>query len=132
MSDTPITDIHIKPLKKKSTFPEILMEVATGRCFIKGESFPEDSWKFYEPILAWLRDYIAQKQGPIEFSFQLDYYNTSTSKCFFEILKTLRDYKEGGGKVVVNWYYQTEDMDALDDANDYVEYLKFPINKIAR
>lgn len=117
----------------KSTYftPQVTFNASTGECSIAGESYLEDTWDFYKPILAWLKQYIEEVKGPINFTFDLTYYNTSSSKCFLDIVKMLKDYKESGGNVTINWKHPEDDEDIREEAEDYKNFLGIDINIIA-
>ena len=99
--------------------PAVDFNAQTGRCIIKGESFLEETSKFYSPLLQWLTDYLKQAEK-IEFILQLKYFNTSTSKWILNMLSVLKRFEEKGGKVKVVWYYFKDDADMRDDIKDYI------------
>ena len=99
--------------------PAVDFNAQTGRCIIKGESFLEETSKFYSPLLQWLTDYLKQAEK-IEFILQLKYFNTSTSKWILNMLGVLKRFEEKGGKVKVVWYYFKDDADMRDDIKDYI------------
>lgn len=117
----------------KSTYftPHVNFNAATGECSISGESYLEDAWDFYRPILAWLKQYAEEVKKPINFTFNLTYYNTSSSKCFLDIVKQLKEYKEQGGEVVINWHHPEDDDDIREEAEDYKNFLGIDINIVA-
>ncbi len=109
--------------------PSVDFDAETGICEIKGESFFEETAKFYAPLLAWIKDYM--KTGkPITFNIKLTYFNTSTSKWILNILHALREYQENGHKVTVNWYYLKDDFDMIEEIEDYQSDAGISINKI--
>ena len=99
--------------------PAVDFNAQTGRCIIKGESFLEETSKFYSPLLQWLTDYLKQAEK-IEFILQLKYFNTSTSKWILNMLSVLKRFEEKGGKVKVVWYFFKDDADMRDDIKDYI------------
>lgn len=116
----------------KSTYftPQVSFDAETGECSISGESYLEDTWDFYRPILGWLKQYAEEIKKPINFTFNLTYYNTSSSKCFLDIVKQLKEYKEQGGDVTINWYHPEDDDDIREEAEDYKNFLGIDINII--
>ncbi len=50
--------------KTKST-PEIYFDPNQNKLKIKGQSYPENSFKFYEPVLFWLDEYLAQVEQAV-------------------------------------------------------------------
>lgn len=93
-------------------YPLVNFNYYSGVCEIVGESYMEETYKFYEPVIRWLKDYMQEKK-PIEFNFKLTYFNTASSRFILEILDMLRSYQDNGGQVKVSWYYKREDPDML-------------------
>ncbi|MBN1187947.1 MAG: DUF1987 domain-containing protein [Bacteroidales bacterium] len=111
-------------------FPEVHFNAMTGECLIKGESYMEDMYKFYKPLLSWLNTYIKHIGQPITFSIQLTYFNTSSSRALLDILDVLKMYEENKGDVTVNWYYDINDPDMLDEIEDFIIESNIQIIKI--
>lgn len=102
--------------------PYISFDVESNQFEISGESYSEYSLQFFEPVLDWLSKYLNQNKQPVTFSFRMTYFNTSTSRRFFEILKTLEDfYHQKGGYAVINWYANSNDIDMIEAGEDYQE-----------
>ncbi|HOK50984.1 MAG: DUF1987 domain-containing protein [Bacteroidales bacterium] len=93
-------------------YPLVNFNYYSGVCEIVGESYMEETLKFYEPVIRWLKDYMQEKK-PIEFNLKLTYFNTASSRFILEILDLLKSYQDNGGQVKVNWYYKREDPDML-------------------
>jgi hypothetical protein len=122
-------DIHIKGVHEAYFMPTVNFEVATGNCEISGESYLEETTKFYAPLLNWIRDYIETVRGPLNFDIKLSYFNTSSSKCLVDILDMLKTYQKKGGQVTVNWYYEDSDEE-LEEVEDFILETGLQINKI--
>ncbi|MDX1961264.1 MAG: DUF1987 domain-containing protein [Leptospiraceae bacterium] len=116
-------------IKKTKVSPEVVLE-PDGFAEISGESYPENSVSFYEPIMKWLKEAVDEKKE-INFNFRLDYFNTSSSKCIMDILSKLDKYNTDGGKVVVKWHYAEDDDDMLEAGEDFSADLSLPFEKIA-
>jgi len=113
--------------------PSVNFDAATGECEISGESYLENTYKFYYPLIEWIKQYVEEVNGPITLTFRLTYFNSSSSKSFLDLLNVLKKYEEQGGNITVNWYYDEEDIDE-EDIEDYiidtgVEINKFPLTK---
>lgn len=122
-------DIHIQETKDIFSRPKVDFEIATGKCSISGESFLEETSKFYGPLLTWIKNY--PKYGvSIDFTFSLTYFNTNTSKWILMILVELKRLENLGLSVVVNWFYHEDDLDMKDDISDYMADTGLNINLI--
>ncbi len=110
--------------------PVVRLSVEMGMGVIEGESFMEEPNAFYMPVLEWMKQYVAEDKGDFELNIKLIYYNTSSSKMLLYMLEILYEYKTKGAGVTVNWYYDPEDYDMLDDIHDYSVETDMEINKI--
>lgn len=122
-------NLNIKGEKGTYITPTINFSADTGICEIIGESFLEETSKFYSPIVDWIKSFITTTNKEIIFSIKLTYFNTSTSKWILNILNTLKNHEIKGGKVTVNWYYYEDDIDMQDDIEDYHLDTAITINK---
>ena len=113
-------DISIEGSNDVYFVPTVQFNAKTGDCLLEGESFLAETVKFYTPILEWLEEYTTNKKGPINFTFKLTYFNTSSSKCILDILKILKKYENNGGEVLVNWHYDEDDTDMEEALEDYI------------
>jgi Domain of unknown function (DUF1987). len=113
--------------KTKST-PEINFEPEKAKLKIEGQSYPENAFKFYEPVLTWLDEYLRQLDHEVvlEIYFHMPYINTSSSKCVMMLLEKLEDAYRNGKKVAVRWYYEQENEMALECAEEFKEDLTLP------
>jgi hypothetical protein len=107
--------------------PKIVLDKDAGIFEISGRSLPEDSPEFFKPILDWISIYKTDPNPLTAFVFKLEYTNTSSSKLIQEILKTLEEL-EG---VTVVWYYQEDDEDMEEMANEFagLSDIRFELRK---
>jgi len=112
--------------------PTVEMNAESGVIEIKGRSIPENSIDFYRPVVEWLDKYAENPAGETVVNIQLEYFNTSSSKCILDVFKKLETvYKKNGEKgVVINWYYEEDDEDMLEAGEDYQSILKIPFKMI--
>jgi hypothetical protein len=122
-------NLKIKINPDQIYFPAINFNCETGICEISGESYMEETYRFYEPVLNWLNTYFLEKK-PIIFNVKLTYFNTSSSRFILEILFKLKKYQLEGGDVIVNWYYKKQDADMLSEINDFVDETALEINTL--
>jgi len=110
--------------------PSVNFNYETGVCELGGESYLEETVKFYEPLMKWLDTYFDEIKKPITFNISLTYFNTSSSGAILNILNKLKQYEEDGGDVIVNWYYDEEDTDMEEEIEDYTYATDLEINMI--
>ena len=100
-------------------FPEVNFDIESGKCEISGESYMEETYKFYLPLITWIKQHIETKNQEIELIIKLIYLNTSSTKCILDMLEVLKDYQDKGGDVKVIWYYDIDDPDMVDEVEDF-------------
>jgi len=111
--------------------PSVDFNAETGVCEISGESYLEDTFQFYEPLINWLKKFTAEAKKPILFNIKLTYYNTSTSKYLLDMFDILKIYEDNNGKVALNWYCEAEELKFVEeDVEDYMIQTGLNINII--
>ena len=110
--------------------PTINFDIATGHLEIKGRSIPENSIEFYKPIVELLDRYAAQPQANTNVKIQLEYFNTSSSKCILDIFKKLEAIHKAGNATIINWHYEQDDEDMLEAGEDYQAIIAVPFKMI--
>jgi hypothetical protein len=108
--------------------PMVSFDATNGQLELKGRSIPENSLEFYKPLLTWvdqLRD--AGSTPDLEMHVQLEYFNTSSSKCLLDLFKRLETFTS---KVTINWYYEQDDEDMLEAGEDYEAIISVPFKMI--
>ncbi len=111
--------------------PEVNMDVETGLIEFKGRSLPEDVNSFYQPVIKWIDEYLQSPAKETSVVFQLEYFNTASSKVIYEILMKLDKITSDQSDVKVSWYYETDDEDMLDIGKEYKENLQLNFNMIS-
>jgi len=109
-------------------FPSVHFEVSSGRCEISGESYMEEAYKFYLPLINWIKQFTEQEKRKITLNIRLIYFNTSTSKCLLDIFEILKKYHQEGGEIEVNWYYDKDDPDMVEEINDFENEAELQFN----
>jgi hypothetical protein len=110
--------------------PSIRFESEQGLVEIKGRSIPENSIEFYKPLVDWLEKY-SETPGPLtKVNIQLEYFNTSSSKCILDVFKKLESIHKAKHEVIINWYYEEDDEDMLEAGEDYESIIRVPFKMI--
>jgi hypothetical protein len=110
-------------------YPIVNFNVDTGICEISGESYMEETYVFYEPVINWLREYVNLNK-PLVLNIKLTYFNTSSSRFILEMLDVLKKYRDAKGDTKINWYYRAEDPDMLNEIHDVSHETGIEINVI--
>lgn len=90
---------------------------SAGELLIKGRSIPENSIEFYKPLIEWISNYSENPKENTLVNIQLEYFNTSSSKCILDVFKKLESISDSS--VSVKWFYEEDDEDMLEAGEDY-------------
>jgi hypothetical protein len=110
--------------------PSIKFLSEEGVIEIKGRSIPENSIEFYKPLVDWLEAYAKDPLKKTQVNIQLEYFNTSSSKCILDVFKKLEAIHKSKHDVVINWYYEEDDEDMLEAGEDYESIIRVPFKMI--
>jgi hypothetical protein len=110
--------------------PTVKFDAKQGLIEIKGRSIPENSIEFYKPLVDWLDSYAKEPQKQTKVNIQLEYFNTSSSKCILDVFKKLEAIHKASNEVVINWYYEEDDEDMLEAGEDYESIIRVPFKMI--
>lgn len=110
--------------------PSVGFNGQEGVLEIKGRSIPENSIEFYKPLVDWLEEYSGASLDLTQVNVQLEYFNTSSSKCILDVFKKLEAIHKGKSEVIINWYYEEDDEDMLEAGEDYESIIRVPFKMI--
>jgi hypothetical protein len=109
-------NLIIEPTSKT---PKVLLNSELNVFELSGRSIPEDSVGFYRKILEWIDEYAKNANDKTSFKFQLEYFNTSSSKCLLDVFRRLEKLSKTGKEVEILWCYDTDDEDMEETGQDY-------------
>lgn len=113
--------------------PKVVFDAAKNFFEISGESRPENTSKFYLPVLQWLEQYQqilywekdtfgASAQHIFEFKF--DYFNSTSAKFIMDILLQIDRMAQDGSNVKAKWHYDKRDEDMKESGEEFAKLLK--------
>ncbi len=126
-----IQPIHIAPTRST---PEVHFDPVKHLLAIRGQSYPENAFAFYEPLLHWMDGYLTHVQSEtiVDFELQLPYINTTSTKCFLMMLEKLDEAYRRGKKVAVRWQYDIDNESELECAEEFKEDLSLPFDIVPK
>jgi hypothetical protein len=119
--------LNIKPTDDT---PGILFDVEKEMYEISGKSMPEDVGFFYQPALDWLDELAKTQIKQFVFTFNMDYFNTASSKLLLDILLRLENMFENGIEVSVHWKHKKTDIDMKEAGEEFADIVTVPIKLI--
>ncbi len=113
-------------IKADISSPSVDFDPETGLLQIGGESYPENSFEFYAPLVAWIKSFLAERKGSVKLKVSLSYLNTSSTKCMIDILDDLETAHLRGLPVEVEWLYDEDNERAKDTIDEFKEDFTMP------
>jgi hypothetical protein len=117
--------LYISPT---DTTPEVNFSPQENIFFIRGISSPEDVRAMYYPVIEWVVAFVNEiikgkhksyaPDYPLKFKVDLTYLNSSSAKFLFDIFIELKKLISSGIPVIVEWYYEEEDLDLKEGGMD--------------
>ena len=108
--------------------PEVNIDLKSGLFQLSGVSSPENSLKFYNPLINFFKKPL--KINDLTIELKLLHFNTSTSKCIYDLLKQSSSLTKRGVNVSYNWYYEPFDDDMLECGEDFADALNIKMDFI--
>ena len=110
------------------TTPYVYLDSQQGTIYIKGNSFDEDAFAFYQPVLQWMERYKHQPQKETILTVELKYFNTSSAKCLYELLDRLADLPSAEASVIITWYYSKHDLEMKQEIQGFSQLVGLPFH----
>ncbi|HLF33220.1 MAG TPA: DUF1987 domain-containing protein [Cyclobacteriaceae bacterium] len=110
--------------------PSISFDGKSGKFEISGRSIPENSAKFYMPLIEWVDNYINSAAEDTSIHVRLEYFNTSSLKSLVELFRRFEKLLLVGKQVELNWYYEPEDEDMYESGEDFRLLIRIPVKLI--
>lgn len=118
--------IFIEPTR---VTPLINFDPDHGLLEIKGRSSPENSVQFYQGLIDALDSFAQEDEIPgLTANIAFEYFNTSSSKCLFDVFKKMTKIGDAGGELTINWFYEEDDEDMMEAGEDYSDLLDLEFN----
>ena len=100
--------------------PEILLDASKGLISLSGKSYPENTFEFYKSFLSWIEEYFHNPKSVTTINMEIIYFNSSSSKLFFDLFDLIEIYKDKT-QIIINWIYDEENESALEAGEDFAE-----------
>lgn len=119
-------------IKETKYTPEVNFNTNNGILTIKGNSYPENTLEFYDPILNLMENFFKKTQNKdITLNIEIVYFNSSSSRVFFEIFDLIEDFSDKLN-FIINWIYESDNEGVLEIGEDFKEdFKKLNFNIIA-
>lgn len=117
-------------LEKTQDTPEIILNPAGNQFSFSGNSIPENTKAFYQPVFDWIEKYLENPNTETVVNFKMVYFNTASTKSIFDIMIQFKELAKKGNMLIINWHFAHEDEDMLEAGEGFSKMLRFPFNFI--
>jgi len=112
--------------EKLKNIPSVAYYFDNNRLELAGRLIPENPEKIFRRVESWIKSHF-EKNDALNVLIQLEYINSSSSECLFEILKQLTFYKNSGKKIEITWRYEEDDESMFELGEHYRDFVGVPI-----
>jgi hypothetical protein len=106
--------------------PSIFADAEAGVVEMRGDSYPENSYELFSPVMQWIEDYLSADDRKLTLNLHLLYLNTSSVKAMMDIFDMLEEAHRHQRDVAVNWYYDPQNERVAELAEEFREDCSFP------
>ena len=118
--------IHDFELRQTSSTPLVLADQEQGRITMAGDSYPENPFEFFQPIIDGIENYLSQDTRPLHLELALVYLNTSSIRAMMDIFDRMEEAFQHGREVSVHWTFDPENERVGELADEFKEDCTFP------
>jgi len=110
----------ILPGNEINTLPVIQYDEVKGTIHIKGRSIGLQTQEYFEEFFTYFKDCVEKFPINLDITFELDYFNTVTSKMICHFLYMVKTYIiDKGFKANITWIYEEDDEDQKESGENF-------------
>jgi hypothetical protein len=102
--------------------PKIEFTHPIGELVLEGRSIPENTAKVYEPLLAWINEYVKSPCSITNLHLKLEYFNSSSLIWIAKIILALSNIERPRALLYIHLYFEIEDFE--DGITDDVRHIR--------
>ncbi|WP_411870917.1 biofilm regulation phosphoprotein SiaC [Vulcanococcus limneticus] len=111
--------------------PAITATWESGLVVIAGESYPENTFEIFDPLISWVETFLADAGRRLQLDLQLNYLNTSSIRAIIDVFELLESANSDGKEVLVHWFYDPRNPRAAELGEEFKEDYSFPFAILA-
>ncbi len=123
--------MEAKRIQGTDESPEIILDKTTNEFRFVGKSMPEDVKEFYNPVLDWVEEYAKNPNDETVVEFNMEYFNSASSKQILDILERFSRIVNIGKAVKVKWHFLEDDEDMEEAGESYADIVDIPFELIS-
>lgn len=111
--------------------PGVHADTAAGVLHLSGDSYPENAFELFGPVIDWVERHLAGGDAPLRLELRLLYLNTSSIRAMIDIFDLLETAHGEGRAVSVRWFYDERNERVRELAEEFAEDCTFPFQILA-
>lgn len=120
---------HVPPTTRT---PEVNWSDEASLFSITGTSVPENALQFYRPAIEFCETVCASELEALRVRVDLTYFNSSSMKALFNLLRPLKDRHERGKAVSMEWVIDNDDEFMQESGETLMDLLGLPFHFVPR
>ncbi len=113
-------------IEARDNTPSVILDKENSRMEIRGYSFPDEAYGFYNEIVDWFKEYAKDPNPETKVIFDFKYVNSTSAKFINDVLKQLDGIIADGKNACVEWLYDLDDEDIQQLGTTLKEFHKVP------
>ena len=109
---------------------KVILDKEKKEFSFQGRSLPENTVKFFEPVIHWLMEYIKDPIDETVVNMNFVYFNTSSAKLLLEVLRQFDNLHKAGNNVKIIWHYMVDDFDIKEAGEEYSTMIGVPFEYV--
>ena len=115
-------------LSATASTPTVLADGDAGVLEMRGDSYPENSFEFFAPLVEWVCNHLNTPDATLRLDLYLLYLNTSSVRAMMDIFELLEDAHNSSHAVSVRWFYDEDNERIAELAEEFKEDCSFPFD----
>ena len=115
-------------LSATASTPAVVADCDAGTLEMRGDSYPENSFEFFAPLVEWVQNYLQTPDSALRLDLYLLYLNTSSVRAMMDIFELLEDAHDSSHVVSVRWFYDEDNDRIAELAEEFKEDCSFPFD----
>ena len=113
-------------LSATASTPAVKADAAANSLEMRGDSYPENSFEFFAPLVEWVQDHFKTPDATLRVDLYLLYLNTSSVRAMMDIFELLEEAHDDDHGVEVRWFYDEDNDRIAELAEEFKEDCSFP------
>jgi len=104
--------------------PFLMLDTKSYRIVLEGESYPEDTKKFYDEPMSTLHKFLGMDHPEnVVSQFKLKYFNSSSAKVLLDLFLVIEEAAVRGNKMTIEWHFTKDDDNMRELGEEFSEEL---------